>query len=159
MPGVPPAGQGRRRLRDDAFDRLLKGGESGEPAVVPGKPDKSNLVDQITPQDGKAEMPKDKPPLSAAEIELIAPVDRPGAPRTTRPRPPASYDHGTSPGYTRPPVITALAFSPDGALLAVAGFHEVLLWKADGSELVARLVGLSERIESAAFSPDGKRWP
>ena len=33
----------------------------------------------------------------------------------------------------------------------------MLLWKADGSELVARLVGLSERIESVRFSPDGKR--
>ena len=54
-------------------------------------------------------------------------------------------------------MIPALAFSPDGSLLAVAGFHEVLLWKADGSELVARLVGLSQRIESLAFSPDGKR--
>jgi len=36
-------------------------------------------------------------------------------------------------------------------------FTEVLLWKADGSELVARLVGLSERIQSVRFSPDGKR--
>ena len=42
-------------------------------------------------------------------------------------------------------------------ILAVGGFHEVLLWKADGSELVGRLVGLSERIESLAFSPDGKK--
>ena len=32
-----------------------------------------------------------------------------------------------------------------------------MLWKADGSELVGRLVGLSERIESLAFSPDGKK--
>ncbi len=61
------------------------------------------------------------------------------------------------PEYTRLPVIPALAFSPDGSLLAVAGFHEVLLWKADGTELVGRLVGLSERIESLAFSPDGKK--
>ena len=61
------------------------------------------------------------------------------------------------PEYTRLPVIPALAFSPDGSLLAVAGFHEVLLWKSDGTELVGRLVGLSERIESLAFSPDGKK--
>ncbi len=54
-------------------------------------------------------------------------------------------------------MIPALAFSPDGSLLAVAGFHEVLLWKGDGSELVGRLVGLSERVESLAFSPDGKK--
>ena len=56
-----------------------------------------------------------------------------------------------------PPVITSLDFSPCGKLLAVAGYHEVLLHKADGSGLVARLVGVSERIESVSFSPDGKR--
>ena len=61
------------------------------------------------------------------------------------------------PEYTRLPVIPALAFSPDGSLLAVAGFHEVVLWKADGSEPVGRLVGLSERVESVSFSPDGKK--
>ncbi len=54
-------------------------------------------------------------------------------------------------------MIPAVAFSPDGQYLAVAGFHEVLLWKADGSERVARLVGLSERVESLAFSPDGSK--
>jgi WD40 repeat protein len=42
-------------------------------------------------------------------------------------------------------------------LLAVAGFHEVLLHKLDGSEILARLIGMSERIESVAFSPDGNR--
>ena len=55
-----------------------------------------------------------------------------------------------------PPVLKSVEFSPDGDLLAVGGYHEVLLHKADGSGLVARLVGQSERIESARFSPDGK---
>ena len=60
------------------------------------------------------------------------------------------------PVYEATPVLTALDFSPDDTLLAVSGYHEVLLHKADGSGLVARLVGQSERIESMAFSPDGK---
>jgi WD40 repeat protein len=38
----------------------------------------------------------------------------------------------------------------------VAGYHEVLLQKADGSGLAARLVGLSERVQGLRFSPDGK---
>ncbi|MBV8558100.1 MAG: DUF1549 domain-containing protein, partial [Planctomycetaceae bacterium] len=140
-----------------AFDRLLRGGESGMPAVVPGHPEESNLIDLITPRDGKAEMPRGKPPICRAEIEQIGRWIAQGAvddrPAGTRQR----YDGEHPPIYTRPPVITALDFSPDGSLLAVAGFHEVLLWKAGGSELVARLIGLSERIESVRFSPDGSR--
>ena len=61
------------------------------------------------------------------------------------------------PVYAMPPVITSLDYSPDGKLLAVAGFHEVLLHKADGSGIEARLVGLCERIQSVRFSPDGTK--
>jgi WD40 repeat protein len=60
------------------------------------------------------------------------------------------------PVYHLSPVITALAYSPDGKTLAVSGYHEVLLHHADGSGLIARLVGNSDRIESLAYSPDGK---
>ena len=125
---------------------------------MPGKPDLSHLVDQITPEDGEAEMPKGKPPLSEAEQEVIADWIAQGASATTpRPTPRPEYDQDHPPVYRRPPVLGAIDFSPDGGLLAVGGFHEVLLWKADGSGLVARLVGLSERIESVRFSPDGTR--
>src|SRR5262245_17761920 len=43
-----------------AFDKLLAGGESGEKAIVPGRPEVSHLVAQITPKDGKAAMPEGK---------------------------------------------------------------------------------------------------
>jgi WD40 repeat protein len=67
------------------------------------------------------------------------------------------YDAAHPPVYTRAPVVPSLDYSPDGKLLAVAGYHEVLIVKADGSGIVARLVGMSERIESVKFSPDGKQ--
>src|SRR5207249_11809673 len=60
------------------------------------------------------------------------------------------------PVYRNPPVISSLAYSPDGMTLAVSGYREVLLQKSDGSGLVGRLVGQSYRIETIAFSPDGK---
>ncbi len=139
------------------FERMVKGGESGEAAIVAGKPAESHLITLITPEAGKAEMPQNKPPLSSAEIELIVRWIAQGASDDTPRAAKTRYDQDHPPVYTRLPVIPALAFSVDGSLLAVAGFHEVLLWKSDGSELVGRLVGLSERIESLAFSPDGKR--
>lgn len=140
-----------------AFDRLVGGGESGVEAVLAGKPEESHLVDQITPgDDGKAAMPKDRPALSEDERRLIARWIAEGARDDTPENAVARYDQDHPPVYSRPPVIGTLDFSPDGRLLAVGGFHEVLLWKGDGSEMVGRLVGLSERIESLAFSPDGR---
>jgi WD40 repeat protein len=139
------------------FDRMLKGGEAGGAAIVPGKPDESHLVEVVTPHGGKAEMPQNKSPLADSEVALITQWIAQGAQDDSPQNPGKRYDVEHPPEYTRLPVIPALAFTPDGTLLAVAGFHEVLLWKADGSELVGRLVGLSERVESLAFSPDGKR--
>lgn len=139
------------------FSSLLKGGESGDAAVVPGKPAGSYLVKLITPENGKAEMPKGKTPLTAAEIELVTRWITEGAKDDTPANAKVRYNKDNPPVYSRAPVITSLDYSPDGKYLAVAGFHEVLLHKADGSGLVARLVGVSERIESVRFSPDGKK--
>jgi WD40 repeat protein/mono/diheme cytochrome c family protein len=150
-----PAKAGGRYVMT-ALDKLRAGGESGEPAVVPGKPDESRLVEMITPAEGKADMPRGRKPLSDPERELIARWIAEGAADDTPAGATQRYDMDHPPVYTRPPVIPSLDFSPDGSLLAVAGFHEVLLAKADGSGLVARLVGMSERIESVRFSPDGK---
>jgi mono/diheme cytochrome c family protein len=143
------------------FAKLLAGGddaaEAKRAAVVPGKPAESMLVEQITPKDGAAEMPPKKAPLHETERALIARWITEGAKDDTPENARQRYSPERPPIYTRPPVVTSLDFSPDGALLAVAGFHEVLLWKGDGSELVARLVGVSERVQSVRFSPDGKR--
>ncbi len=143
------------------FARLLSGGEEcakdGRKAITPREPDKSLLVHQITPEKGEAEMPPKKEPLHEFEIQLIRKWIGEGAvddtPANARQRINAEHP----PIYQRSPVITSLAFSPDGTLLAVAGFHEILLWKSDGSQLLARLIGLSERIQSIRFSPDGKQ--
>ena len=139
------------------FAKMLAGGESDDPAIIPGDPDGSFLVESITPIDGEAEMPKKKDPLHSTEIELVRRWIAEGANDDTPEGAKVRYTADNPPTYTRPPAVTALDFSPDGTLLAVSGFHEVLLHKADGSAPIARLVGLSERIESIAFSPDGKK--
>jgi len=141
-----------------SFKELLKGGESESPAIVPKNLDDSYLMLLITPdEEGKAEMPKEKPPLAAAQIEKIKQWIEAGADDDTPASARQAFDAAHPPLYQSQPVITALDFSPDGSLLAVSGYHEVLLHKGDGSELVGRLVGLSERIQSLKFSPDGKQ--
>src|SRR5262249_37642783 len=136
---------------------LLKKADREQAGVVPGQPDKSFLVEQITSRTGKkAEMPKGKDPLPDKDIALVRRWIAEGAKDDTpaSARDPVDAEH--PPVYNLPPVVPSVAFSPDGKLLAVAGYHEVLLHHGDGSGLVARLVGLSERVQSVAFSPDGK---
>jgi mono/diheme cytochrome c family protein len=139
------------------FATLVQGGESGQAAVVPGKPDASYLIEQITPDGDSAAMPKDRPPLTDTERTLITRWIAAGAkddsPASTRDR----YDMDHPPEYPAPPVITALEFSPDGTELAISGYHEVVIRSSDGGQILARLVGLSERIESAVYSADGTK--
>ncbi|MBT5691645.1 MAG: DUF1549 domain-containing protein [Opitutae bacterium] len=140
------------------FAHLLKGGDSGDAAIIPGKPDESLLFEQITPdKDGVAEMPAKGKPLHETEIALIKKWILAGAIDDTPENVRQLFTQDNPPVYTLPPVISSIDFSPDSQILAVAGFHEVLLHKADGSGSLARLVGLSERIESVRFSPDGKK--
>jgi WD40 repeat protein/mono/diheme cytochrome c family protein len=137
---------------------LLKAGDMKVPNVVPGDPAKSYLIEQLTTQPDKDRpaMPKNKDPLSKEDVEKITKWIAQGAKDDTPPAARAVVDPAHPPEYQLPPVISSLDYSPDGTLLAVSGHHEILLHKADGSELVGRLIGLAERIQSVAFSPDGK---
>jgi WD40 repeat protein len=138
------------------FKKLVKGGDSGDPAIVPGKSGASLLVSMISPnKDGKVEMPSKGEPLHETEVALIRKWIDAGAGDDTPENVRETFTKDKPPVYTLPPVITSIDYSPDGQTLAIAGFHEVVLYKADGSGPVARLIGLSERIESVQFSPDG----
>jgi WD40 repeat protein len=163
------------------FKRLLAGGDSEGAAITPEHPEKSAILKMVTPQDGEVRMPKGKTPLSDIEVGLIKLWIEQGATDDTPSDAKRHYDIEHPPVYSRPPVISSLDISPDGKLLAVAGFHEVLLYTNDtltlalsqrerekqsadsrdsnaagaSPALVARLIGLSERVQSIRFSPDG----
>jgi WD40 repeat protein len=150
----PAKAQGAYVMTEHAA--MLKAGDSGKPGVVPGQPAKSFLLEEIHIKDGKAEMPKNGTPLPANQYAILEKWIAQGALDDT----PASaqtkeIDAEHPPVYPAPPVITSLAFHPKGKILAVTGYHEVLLYGADDLKLQARLVGLSERVQSIAFSPDG----
>ncbi|MEC7639356.1 MAG: c-type cytochrome domain-containing protein, partial [Verrucomicrobiota bacterium] len=151
----PSKARGKYIMTD--FEKLIQGGESGESAIIPGDPQNSYLVEVITPIDGEAEMPQKADPLHETEIALINKWVLQGAKDDTPEGAKQKFTAENPPEYIQPPVVTALDYSPDGSLLAVSGFHEVLLNEADGSAIESRLVGLSERIESISFSPDGKK--
>ena len=134
------------------FESLSKGGKHGA-AFDTKNPAASILLEEI----GGAEptMPKEGDPLSKQEVSLVERWIREGATNDT-PANANSFKLLEPPTYTALPVTSALAYSPDGQLLAVSGYHEVLLHTANGSNLVARLLGESPRIESLAFSSNGQ---
>lgn len=68
-------------LRLDLRDSVLKGGESGVAAIVPGQPDKSELIKRISAKDSDSIMPptSHNKPLSAKDIELLTTWVKEGA--------------------------------------------------------------------------------
>src|SRR4051812_9579877 len=130
-----------------------KGGKHG-PAFKEGDPKTSNIIEEISGKDPS--MPKEGDPLSGAEVAMIERWISEGASDDTPADKKNPFKITEAPIYTAPAVISTMAYSPDGELLAISGYHETLLYKSDGSELSARLLGDSPRIESVAFSKDGK---
>jgi mono/diheme cytochrome c family protein len=59
-------------LRLDSREAMLKGGESGEPAILVGNADKSVLMQHIRSKDEDLVMPPKGDPLDAAQIDLLA---------------------------------------------------------------------------------------
>jgi WD40 repeat protein/mono/diheme cytochrome c family protein len=139
-----------------SYEDLKKGGENGA-GFDTGNGELSNIVTYISGDD--PEMPKNAGPLPKDDVALIARWIDEGAKDDT----PASVQDTISasnpPVYHSPPVVTALRYSPDSKLLAVSGFHEVLLHRVDGmgtdGQPVARLIGRAQRVTALEFSPDG----
>jgi WD40 repeat protein len=137
------------------FDDAVKGGEGG-PMWAAGKPEESLVIKHLKGAKGFARMPEGEPPLTDEQIGLFENWIKQGARDDTPEQFKKTLVVSGPPTYTGPVTITAMGHSPDGTALAIAGYREVLLHKPDGSGQIGRLVGLSERIESIVFSPDGE---
>lgn len=147
------------RLNMETFAALMKGGESGD-TVLAHKPDDSGLFMEIE----AGSMPKDADPLTDEQMALVKKWIETGArldagvsptaalitimPKPVQPMPPENYRVAVP--------VTALAFSPNGELLATAGYREVLLWNAADGQLVRRISNLAERPHDIEFSANGE---
>lgn len=149
--------------RVDTFAAVMKAGESGDAAVTAGDPKASQLFVRLRAADEADRMPQKADPLPDKQVEAIrrwiaagAKFDGadPAAPLASLV---AAREHPAPPDeYPRPVPVTALAYSPDGATLAVSGYREVTLWSAADGRLVSRIKGMAERTFGLAYSPDGK---
>jgi WD40 repeat protein len=129
-----------------SYEGFRTGGKRG--------PGPSTLVAYITGE-SKPQMPLGQPPLPSDQIEMFRAWVAAGAKDDTpvEAREDLSIDKPIV--YTQPPVINALAFSPDGKKLAVSGNREILIHSLDGAAPPQRLPGLSDRILSRVFWKDG----
>ena len=147
------------KLSVERFATLRKGGtEEGDP-ILPGKPDESFLIRSLEGKATPKMPPKDEPRVPAAELALLKRWIVEGAAGPTRDDsiletlvvPEVAGAKG------RQPAITALAFSPDGKLLAVGSYGRVELRDAAGRRVRREINGLPGKVNAVNFSPDGKQ--
>jgi hypothetical protein len=167
-----------------ALDTPAAIGKGGKvPVLVPGKPDESLLVTILTHKDPKRRMPLDADPLPAETVELLRKWVAAGAPEGERP---AEGDAvGTSPTarstVRRLPVtfvtkaalpkvgpleltlpvgplspVAAVAFSPDGKLLAAGSYGRVTVWDLSAAKPARVLTNVLGAVNDLKFSPNGK---
>ena len=141
----------------DTFAGIQKGGHSG-PVIVPGNSAESLLYLRITGKVTPA-MPLNGKKLADGEIEIIRQWIDAGAP------PPAAGEVAVAAKPAIPdikprtpvrPLISALAYRPDGKLLALGTYKEVRLVDPATGKVAATLPGEAEDVRAVAFSGDGK---
>ncbi len=157
----------------ESAERLLAGGRHGR-AVVPGKSAEGTLVRYLTGE-LKPQMPPGKPlPLDTIAvlrrwIDEGAVLDSFSAPAEIR------RSGGAMPGRAAPQAagrsaspflpasvsqsapVTALAWSPDGALLAAGGYRAGRLLDPATGAVLRTLDGPADQVLSLAWSADGKQ--
>lgn len=141
---------------------LLQGGDSG-PAVIPGKSGDSQLVKMMRGTARPKMPPKDTLQPKPAEIELIARwVDLgalPPAGKGTASIPSASPSPvpQIAPRHRLAPPASAVQYSPDGKMLAVALGDAVWIFDAVQAGLLYTLKGSDHPLNAVAFSPESRR--
>lgn len=146
------------RYRVDSFERLSTPGSSGDPAITPGQPEKSQVYRLLVAHDEDDRMPQDADPLPKAQIETVHKWIKQGAifDGSSKTANVASYVESTATGaapvvYKRPIPITTLAFTPDGQSLLASGFCELTKWDPKTGKLTGRIPLPIQRVQAIAI--------
>ncbi len=163
----------------DTFEAAMKGAK--RPVIVPGKSDKSHLIELITTAEVTKRMPLETDPLSKEKIDAIKKWIDSGAKEGKRPeeiatapttkkaptrkldvlipttatfgKTPAKLELALKIGPLAP--VTAVAFSPDNKLLAVGSYGQVVVWDMAEARPVKLLTNVLGAVNDLRFSPKG----
>jgi WD40 repeat protein len=151
-------------LNLENFAALMNGGKRGA-SIVSGKASESLLVKYI---EGTMQprMPLGDQ-LSAAEIKVIRDWIDAGAKSDAGNEgrgDAAKVDAPTSkanvpdikPSVPVKAAISSLAFSPNGALLALGGYKEIELLTTNDRKIISKIAGAANQVRAVAFSPDSR---
>ena len=143
-------------LNLQTWDGFEEGGTHGK-IVVPGKSAESRLYLLITAKEMPS-MPMDGSKLSPEQIETIrAWIDAGAVGGGASAAAPATASlPKIEPKIPVKPQIFDLAYSPDGKILALAGYEEVRLVDPASKQELASLKGSAGTVRAIAFSHDGK---
>jgi hypothetical protein len=159
-------------LRLDLRATMLRGGDSGLSAVVPGKPEKSYLIDVVKHLDPDVKMPPDEDRIPAKEIDLLARWIKEGAvwPGQMQAVVEEKSDHWSFQAVVRPavPKLASRSANPVDAFLLMSLAKQKLAFSkaADPRSLIRRasivLTGLAPTPEETtafleAHSKDSKK--
>jgi len=150
-------------FRLDSYAELMRALEDEPARVLPGKGGESLLFQLLTTADADERMPQKSGALPAKTIALVKRWIDEGAkfdgadPKATLAQVIPARTHAAAPKvYGRDMPITALAFSPDGSLLATSGLREIILWNTADGKMVRRIPNMTQRTFALAWHPDGK---
>jgi WD40 repeat protein len=137
----------------DTVKLFAEGGKSG-PAIIPGKPDESLVIQMVTGA-RKPPMPYKQPPLPKTKIHTLRQWILAGAKDDSGPPTPTSQIVIPK-AYHIAPAVSSVAFSPDGKHLAAACRSEVVVLPVEGTEPPQRLPTESDLVTFVSFGPDGQ---
>ena len=155
-------------LRLDRRGQMLKGGDYGQPTIVPGKPEKSYLLEVVNHTDEGMEMPPDEDKIPAAEIELLTRWISEGAnwPGQMQAVETVKSDHWSFQSVVRPPVPKTKFANPVDAFLVkkLATKNLKFSQPADAVSLIRRasiiLTGIAPTPEQvSSFTKEFKSNP
>jgi hypothetical protein len=140
----------------ESHAQVLRGGEHGA-ILVAGKADQSRLIRLLEKKSQPNMPPEGNAGPGAAEISLLRAWIAAGAKNSSAGADPslALTVPRIEPKVTPRKPISALAYSPDGQLIAAALYRSVEVLSASTKSTVQTLKGLSGSVNAVGFSGDG----